>query len=306
MDRSLAAFGFEDSDAGSGLVNASPSLGPMTAAIHNISARNLHDINTAIPDDRKFLRTWRGQLQEGLGQQHARMIRFLLADASGGADVTNSDVYRRCCDVLAKYSKPTWNFASSVRDLALPSTGGGSAVATATDASGGGADADVERDLGISLDALREIQRKAVRLYVTAGQRVCAAEGRLEEKLRRLETIVGRVNDLMFLEPTAELEAMAAPTRAYLDSVIGKVALEEDYRALMDAYRRFAALRSVVGGAQFQRPAVPTCSICMTKEVSQAVTPCGHTFCEDCCRTQMTGCYICRVQIRDKIRLFFA
>jgi hypothetical protein len=295
MDRSLAAFGFEDSDAGSGLVSASPSLGPMTVAIHNISARNLHDINTAVPDDRKFLRTWRSQLQECLGQQHARMIRFLLADASG-----ESDVYRRCCDVLTKYSKPTWNFASSTRDLALPSVGGGGA----TDASSG--DADVERELGISLDALRDIQRRAVRLYVAAGQRVCAAEGRLEEKLRRLETIVGRVNDLMFLEPTAELEAMAEPTRAYLDSVLGKVAVEEDYRALMDAYRRFAGLRSVVGLSQFQRPGPPTCSICMTKEVSQAVIPCGHTFCEDCCRTQMTGCYICRVQIRDKVRLFFA
>ena len=120
MDRSLASFGFEEYDAGSGPVHASPSLGPMTAALHNISARNLHDIGAAIPDERKFLRTWRGQLQECLNQQHARMIRFLLADASGGADISNSDVYRRCCDVLAKYSKPTWNFASSVRDLALP------------------------------------------------------------------------------------------------------------------------------------------------------------------------------------------
>lgn len=297
MDRSLAAFGFEDSDAGSGSVIASPSVGPMTGAIHNISARNLHDINTSIPDDRKFLRNWRSQLQECLNQQHARMIRFLLADASGGTDVTNSDVYRRCCEVVTKYSKPTWNFASSVRDLSLPATGGGSAA--------GSPDADLDRELGISLEALRELQRKAVRLYVGAGQRICAAEGRLEEKLRRLDTIVGRINDLMFLEPTTELEEMAAPTRAYLDSVLSKITLEDDYRSLMDAYRQFAGLRSVVGLSQFQRPAAPTCSICMTKEVSQAVTPCGHTFCEDCCRTQMTGCYICRTQIRDKVRLYF-
>jgi hypothetical protein len=135
---------------------------------------------------------------------------------------------------------------------------------------------------------------------------VCAAEGRIEEKLRRLETVVGRVNELLFLEPTAELEAMAGPTRAYLDSVLAKVSLEEDYHALMEAYQRFATLKGLVGLSQFQRPAAPTCSICMTKEITQAVTPCGHTFCEDCCRTQMTSCYICRVQIRDKVRLFFS
>ena len=292
MDRSLASIGFEEYDAGSGPVHASPSLGPMTAAIHNISARNLHDIGAAIPDDRKFLRTWRGQLQECLNQQHARMIRFLLAD---GADVTNSDVYRRCGDVLAKYSKPTWNFASSVRDLAMPGL---------TDASGD--DAELNRELGVAVETLREAQLRTVRLYVTAAQRVCAAEGRLEEKLKRLETVVGRVNELMFLEPTAELEGMVGPTRAYLDSVLEKVALEEDYRALMGSYRRFATLKGLVSLSQFQRPSAPTCSICMTKEVVQAVTPCGHTFCEECCRTQMTSCYICRVQIRDKVRLFFS
>jgi len=293
MERSLASIGFEEYDAGSGPVQTSPSVGPMTAAIHNISARNLHDIGTAIPDERKFLRMWRGQLQDCLNQQHARMIRFLLADASGGADISNSDVYRRCCDVLTKYSKPTWNFASSVRDLSL-----------ATDVSG--TETELDRELGVAVDTLREAQRRAVRLYVASAQRVCAAEGRIEEKLRRLETVVGRVNELLFLEPTAELEAMAGPTRAYLDSVLAKVSLEEDYHALMEAYQRFATLKGLVGLSQFQRPAAPTCSICMTKEITQAVTPCGHTFCEDCCRTQMTSCYICRVQIRDKVRLFFS
>jgi len=303
MDRSLAAIGFEEYDAGSGPVHASPSLGPVSVALHNISARNLHDIGTTVPDDRKFLRTWRGQLQECLNQQHARMIRFLLADASGGADISNSDVYRRCCDVLTKYSKPTWNFASSMRDLALP----GGHPTGVTDSSGCSSSGDpLDQELGVAVEALREAQRRAVRLYVASAQRVCAAEGRLEEKLKRLETVVTRVNDLLFLEPTAELEAMAGPTRAYLDSVLDKVALEDDYRALIEAYRRFATLKGIVSLSQFHRPTVPTCTICMAKEVAQVVIPCGHTFCEDCCRTQMTGCYICRVQIRDKVRLFFS
>jgi hypothetical protein len=200
--------------------------------------------------------------------------------------------------VLTKYSKPTWNFASSTRELSL------SGAAT-TDVSGS-SDADLDRELGVAVETLRGAQHRAIRLYVASAQRVCAAEGRLEEKLRRLETVAGRINELMFLEPTAELEGMAGPTRAYLDSILNKVALEEDYRALMDAYQRFATLKGLVGLSQFQRPAAPTCVICMTKEITQAVTPCGHTFCEDCCRTQMTSCYICRVQIRDKVRLFFS
>jgi len=291
MDRPLAPTGWEEQDAGSGPVHASPSFGPMTGAIHNISTRHLHDIGVGVPDDRQFLRSWRRTLQECLTQQNARIIQFLLADVSG--EQATAEIKRRCTDVLNKYSKSTWSFTSSTRDLSLPTS-----MATTT--------AWAESELGISPAALREHLRKAVRLYANTAQGLAAAEGRLEEKLKRLETIVGRVNDLMFMEPTAALEVMAEPTQAYLDSILGKISIEEDYRELVEQYKRFTTLKGVVSLGSFQRPANPTCTICMTKEVCQAVTPCGHTFCEECCRTQMTACYICRVQIRDKIRLFFS
>lgn len=290
MDRPLASTSFEEQDAGSGPVHSSPSLGPMTGAIHNISTRHLHDIGTGIPDDRQFLRSWRRNLQDCITQQNGRIIQFLLTDISGEA---TTDLTRRCTDVLNKYAKSTWNFSSSTRDLALPTS-----TAATTEW--------IEHEIGISPAALREYLRKAVRLYANTAQELSTAEGRLEEKLKRLETIVGRINDLMFMEPTAALEVMAEPTRLYLDSILGKISIEDDYRELVEQYKRFTTLKGVVSLANFQRPTNPTCTICMTKEVNQAVTPCGHTFCDECCRTQMTACYICRVQIRDKIRLFFS
>jgi hypothetical protein len=149
------------------------------------------------------------------------------------------------------------------------------------------------------------MQKRTIRMYAAAATAVSAAEGRIEEKLKRLETIHGRVSELMFLEPTPALEGMTVATREYLDSVYEKVDLEPDYRDLIEQYKRFAVLRSAVGLAQFQRSTAPTCSICMTREVTQALTPCGHTYCDECARSQLTGCYICRVQIRDKIRLYF-
>ena len=263
----------------------------MTGAIHNISTRHLHDIGTGIPDDRQFLRSWRRSLQECLTQQNGRIIQFLIADVSG--EQATTELTRRCTDVLNKYAKSTWSFNSSTRDLVLP-TGTGDCMAWA------------EQGIGISPVALREYLRKAVRLYTNTAQSLAAAERRLEEKLKRLETIVGRVNDLMFMEPTAALEVMTEPTRLYLDSILGKISIEEDYRDLVEQYKRFTTLKGVVSLGGFQQQANPTCTICMTKEVTQAVTPCGHTFCEECCRTQMTACYICRVQIRDKVKLFFS
>ena len=285
----LAPTSFDDQDVGCGPVHASPSLGPMTGAIHNISTRHLHDIGTGIPDDRQFLRSWRRNLQDCLTQHNGRIIQFLVADASGGEQA----ITRRCTEVLNKYAKSTWSFNSSTRDLTLPSS--------TTDTA-----AWIEQEVGIGAAGLREYVRKAIRLYANTAQRLAAAEGRLEEKLKRLEAIVGRVNDLMFMEPTAALETMAEPSRVYLDSILEKISIEDDYKELVEQYKRFTMLKGVVSLANFQQPANPTCTICMTKEVTQAVTPCGHTFCEDCCRTQMTACYICRVQIRDKVRLFFS
>ena len=270
-----------------GSVQGSPNLGPMTGAIHNISARHLHEIGVTVPDDRQFLRSWRRSLNDSLNHQHARIIHFLIADVSGETDVS-----RRCADILNKYSKPTWSFSSSIRDLALP-------TATADAA------AWAEREIGIPVTALREYQRKTIRLYANTAAELCIAETHLEEKLKRLETVVSRVNDLMFLEPTASLEQMSGPARIYLDSVMDKIGIEEEYGAMTILYMRFALLKGLVSLSGFQKAPTPTCTICMTKEVSQAVTPCGHTFCDDCCQKQLTACYICRVQIRDKVRLYF-
>jgi len=288
MEPHFAAAIFDDQDAGSGPVHSSPNIGPMSGAIHTITTRNLHDISISVPDDRQFLRSWRKNLQECLTNQNARIARFLLSDASGA----ETEITRRCTDMLAKYSKPTWNPSAPTRDLSLPTTTGNAV-------------ADIEQELGVSPTVLRDSMRKAIRMYVASAAAVSSAELRLEEKLKRLETLVGRVNDLMFLEPTAELEKMGEHARAYLDSVLGKISIETEYKDLMEQYKRFLVLKGIVSVGTFQKQSAPTCTICMTKEVTIATTPCGHTFCDDCCQKQMTSCYVCRVQIRDKMRLYF-
>jgi len=263
---------------------------PMLTAMHNITARNLHEIQVATPDDRAFLRQWRRQLQDCMTSQTTHMLQFLVADASGSSV---DEVQRRCTDVLTRYARPTWSFTSSITDLRISRD----MVST---------HADIERELGLSLESLRETQKKATRLYVNSAIALGLSEARLEEKLKRFDAIAKRVNELMFLEPTPELEPMTVAVSAYLQSVLTKISLKEDYEEVVAQSKRFAALRSAVNLMQLQKQAAPTCTICMHKEVSVAATPCGHTFCDDCCKTQMTACYICRLQIRDRVRLYFS
>ena len=199
---------------------------------------------------------------------------------------------KRCNDLLTKYSKPTWSFTSSVKDLSLNTCMVGTIDS-------------LDTDLGFPIQDLCKSFKKAVRLYTDTVTALCIAEGRLEEKLKRIETVTSRINDLMFLEPTAALEGLQGPTQVYLDSVLTKISLEDDYKEIMTQYKKFVALRPIILMNQVQHT-VPTCTICMTKEVHSAVTPCGHTYCEDCSKVQNTACFICRVQIRDRVRLFFS
>jgi hypothetical protein len=285
----FAAVSFGNQDAGSGPVHSSPNLGPVTTAIHNISARNLSEI--PIPDDRQFLRSWRRTLQECLNQHNAKMLRFLIADSSCNAQ--ESEVVRRCNDILTKYSRSSWNSSSPINDIIL-----------STDMSQ--VNIEIEKELGMKASDIRDLLRKTIRMYAKTATAVCTAETQLEEKLIRLETVVARINDLLFLEPTSAMDSMEAPTKAYLESVLNKIHIQNEYEELIMQSKKFGLLKGIVMLSTFQKPTGPICSICMIKDVNQAVTPCGHTFCEDCCRNQMTACYICRVQIRDKIRLYFS
>jgi hypothetical protein len=45
------------------------------------------------------------------------------------------------------------------------------------------------------------------------------------------------------------------------------------------------------------------CPVCFDNEVNTALVPCGHTYCSYCIN-KTNNCYICRGNIRNKIKLF--
>lgn len=271
---------FDGHDAGSGPVAVADERSPITTAIHNVSTRHMHDIATGLPDNRQAIRAWRQQIQECMKHGHCQLFKFLVA---GG---TEPDILKRAGDAVIKYSKATWNFASSVRDLAL--------------------DVDCSDDLGFNISEFAEKQKQVNRAYTSAAISVCNAEERLEEKLKRVDATDSCVRQLLELGPTPALGSLTGPARNYLESVYADANLEAEYTALIERYKRFAILKGLVSLGGIQQTPAPVCTICMTKEITHATIPCGHTYCEECSRTQVTSCYICRVQVRDRVRLFFS
>ena len=83
--------------------------------------------------------------------------------------------------------------------------------------------------------------------------------------------------------------------------------IEENYKDLIQLYKKLFFLREsmqffwIFESAQRE----PLCSICFQDPIQFALSPCGHTFCNNCCKKQMMQCYICRNSVKERIKLFF-
>ena len=265
--------------------------GHFTAAINTIIERNIDCLKNSISDNTQFVNEWKKRLQTLLNQQSATIIQYITTGSSEGL---HDDIQiRKYNDILAKYANPMLSVTASTRDLNLINN-----IAATKQ--------DIENQIGISPDILHDAMRKATRAYIRTGEDLYAIDKSLQDKLGRLDATATSIQHLMSLEPTEALSALSVPTEAYLRSVFEKNSIESTYRAFIETYSQFAALRSLVTLAtEVQHTAGPACTICMTKEVTHAVTPCGHTFCDSCSTKQLTACYICRTQIRDRLRIYY-
>jgi hypothetical protein len=289
MDGGMAPIYFDGHDAGSGPVIEEVGPSPVTTAIHNISARHMHDIANGMPDNRLAIRAWRQQIQECVKRGHCQLFKFMITNNSDAGP----DIMKRIGDTVSKYSKATWNFASSVRDLSIDTNCDETYTELAT-------------ELGHPVSELADLQKRVNYAYTRAATAVCDAEERLEAKLQQVNAVDNCLNQLLDLAHTPALDAAKGPIQAYLDSVYAEARIEAEYTALIRAYKRFAALKGLVSLGSIQQTPAPTCTICMSKEITHATLPCGHTYCEECSRSQVTSCYTCRVQVRDRVRLFFS
>jgi len=143
--------------------------------------------------------------------------------------------------------------------------------------------------------------------YRLAGDEVSRLESLLNQRLGTLDRIHKKINSLQQLPENDALDAVYTAFQAYTDCAFKDAHIEETYRDLVAAYKRWSILREIVAVQQIFEPKAtePTCSICISESISHTVSPCGHTFCANCIKKMNTTCYLCRGQIKDRIRLYF-
>lgn len=143
--------------------------------------------------------------------------------------------------------------------------------------------------------------------YRKAGDRILDEQNIMKAKLDKFDKIQGRLTHLFDIDPNECYDQLMVATESYLKKTFEENTIEESYRQLIASYRRFVVLREIVQMSRslLAQESEPICTICLDESVSYAFTPCGHTLCQTCMRRQSGQCFICRMTVRDKVKLYF-
>jgi hypothetical protein len=155
-------------------------------------------------------------------------------------------------------------------------------------------------------DFLRKV-RWMFNQYRTIGEEVLRLETTLFQKIDMLDKLNSRMPMLTSLANNDVLPELIDSFTKYADSIYSTTKIEDNYKDLVEAYKKWNICRQIISmhfnfKSETQEP---QCAICLTEPVSNAIVPCGHTFCSGCIKKQNTTCYICRGTIRERIKLYF-
>lgn len=157
---------------------------------------------------------------------------------------------------------------------------------------------------------LKTKNRAVLEMYTNAMDRMFKAYERIETKIQSLEELEDEFVHLSCIdeEESPALKALQERIEAYLVYKYEVSGVSNDYKEFYASYKEWRMYRDVV----LQAHAVTDisgsgsiCSICTSERLSVALVPCGHTFCTTCAGRQKKHCFICRGDVKDRMRIFF-
>ena len=134
-------------------------------------------------------------------------------------------------------------------------------------------------------------------------------ENLIIQKMESIDRVQSRVNFINNLKPNEHLPELIDIFNQYVSKCYESAAIEGDFKELVECYKKWMILKDIVsfqkcidtGNSEAPQKLNndPSCSICLTESVSNAIVPCGHTYCGTCIKKQSLTCYICRGSVRD-------
>lgn len=267
---------------------------PYTTAINGVLRKHIDEMKHKSAASVMLPSGWKKRLREFMSQKNTDLLDFLKLSIPSNPTLSKGDA------ILRKFAATSYNpNHSSLRDLVLDVSG-----------------EDIVMEINAVLMSLKKddgikdyiaATQYIFTQYREAGEEAMRQEGALKSKLEFLDKSSTRLASIVDMDPTEKYQPLLEATESYIGTLFEKHQIEATYKAFIGAYRKFVALRDVIlmTRAITAYENEPLCTICLQDGVSSVLVPCGHTFCDTCVKRQNGICFICRTQIREKIRMFF-
>ena len=268
---------------------------PYTIAVNGMLNKHIEEMRGKATATVSLSATWKRRFREFMSKKNADLMGFVKAT------LQDHPVFGRGEMLLRRFGNPNSNTSHpSIRDMVLD-VSGETAIVEVEEAMKALSGSGPLKDLGAHITMMYEMYRES-------GEAAMTAQNALKVKLDRLDRIQGKLANLFEIEVNDKYEQLMEANELYIKKLFEDANIEADYKATVEAYRKFLTLRDTVllTKAFSSVESQPICSICIEEPVTHTVSPCGHTFCLNCIKKHTSNtCFICRTPIRDKIKLFF-
>lgn len=269
---------------------------PYSTAIGGMLNKQIEEIRGKTAATMKLDVAWKRRFRDFMIKKNNSLLEFIQGD------VPSHPVLGRGEILLRRFGNPQCSSTHpSVRDMILDVSGETcveevNAALTALSGSG------PLKDLAAHMTLLHE-------MYKEAGEDLMTIQNNLKTKMDKLDKLQGKLANLFEIDVNDKYESLMMANEEYLKKVFEDTNIEAEYKALIEAYRKFITLRdTLLITKNFTNVEnTPLCGICVEEGVSHVLVPCGHTFCQNCIRKHTSNiCFICRTSIKDKVRMYFS
>ena len=285
----FASADFNDSDAGAGGLVLETTLIEfikVDEAIKNLLAVTSNVIETNTDVYLNDLQEFKTNLRKLCGAENLKLLEFMLKPETNNI--------KNIIELGTLLSCPNFNPFS--KDILS---------GLSIDISG--SDTNFKNEIGSSLENLDELLMNLNKFYLQSMNDLFLADKNLNEAYANINHNFKRIDMIMGLDINESTLEMYASLAKYIHSSMSKFKLKEFVTEFIEARKKFIYYRSLIKSRQVTAADnTPLCSICLLKEISHVLIGCGHTYCDDCSKKQLSFCYICRCKIDSRMKIYLS
>lgn len=262
-----------------------------STAINNAMERHLNEVKEKQNPAILVQNSWKKKFKEFLHTKNTKLLEFLSSKLKVHPVLGQLEFF------FQKFGKYNIN-SNSLKDIVLDTSG-----------------VNISEEIdALLLSKEFESSEKYVQQtqflmdqYKLVADKILDQENLLKMKLALLDSMNQKLIGFQNLGHNEHFEELMTSITKYIDKTYEDNNIEEDYKNIIELYRKFFHLRELIKTVRTVELSEkePLCTICFNEQIQFAIVPCGHTYCSSCIKRHVLTCSVCRGNIRDRIRVYF-